>query len=553
MSSNANKIHAANPFLNTPSSAASGLAFLNHHNPFAQDVSHTDEVPADAPEGSYAYALVKSGPEVPAEEVEIPVSAVEVMIRWGNTVLHVASLTPPRSFYVGEDQGKDARSDCFMPAATIGASRARLVIAGSDGILSAVLLPGAKGTIELAGSAPMSVAKAIESGLAVASQEVPGAHQVALPRGSKAKLDVNGFGIDISTGNAGKAVAGRVALDTRSLPYQGLSMALHLGLLAAMAVFMPPLAMADEGSISKEQEYLLTSKLEAIAEKELAQKENEDVADAQKPADSEGGTGARAVGSEGAMGSQTSKEKGKRFGLAGPKDNVDVHVAKAAALTDASTFGMIGMLQAGAGGDPHAVTANWGRDDSLGNDPKSSLGNMWGAELGESAGAGGLGLSGIGEGGGGQYEGIGLGTVNTIGHGAGLNPGQGFGPGGGSSIGRTGRPHKSEPPRIRPIGTSVSGRLPPEVIQRIVRQNFGRFRLCYENGLRGNPNLQGRVAVRFIIGRDGAVSSVANGGSDLPDSGVVSCVVRSFYGLSFPQPEDGIVTVTYPIMLTPGN
>ena len=28
----------------------------------------------------------------------------------------------------------------------------------------------------------------------------------------------------------------------------------------------------------------------------------------------------------------------------------------------------------------------------------------------------------------------------------------------------------------------------PEVIQRIVRQNYGRFRLCYENGLRNNPD-----------------------------------------------------------------
>ena len=101
--------------------------------------------------------------------------------------------------------------------------------------------------------------------------------------------------------------------------------------------------------------------------------------------------------------------------------------------------------------------------------------------------------------------------------------------------------------------TSVSGRLPPEVIQRIVRQNFGRFRLCYENGLRNNPNLQGRVGVNFVIGRDGAVSQVQNGGSDLPDSGVVQCVVRAFYGLSFPQPEGGIVTVGYPIMFSPGG
>src|SRR5205085_10725049 len=107
-------------------------------------------------------------------------------------------------------------------------------------------------------------------------------------------------------------------------------------------------------------------------------------------------------------------------------------------------------------------------------------------------------------------------------------------------------------PSGRMCATGVSGRLPPEVIQRIVRQNFARFRLCYENGLRNNPTLQGRVAVRFVIGHDGAVSNVGNGGSDMPDSGVVSCVVRSFYGLSFPQPEGGIVTVVYPMMFAPG-
>ena len=86
-----------------------------------------------------------------------------------------------------------------------------------------------------------------------------------------------------------------------------------------------------------------------------------------------------------------------------------------------------------------------------------------------------------------------------------------------------------------------------------MRQNFGRFRLCYENGLRNNPNLQGRVSVRFVIGRDGAVSNVSNGGSDMPDAGVVQCVIRAYYGLSFPQPEGGIVTVVYPIMFSPGD
>jgi hypothetical protein len=97
----------------------------------------------------------------------------------------------------------------------------------------------------------------------------------------------------------------------------------------------------------------------------------------------------------------------------------------------------------------------------------------------------------------------------------------------------------------------VSGRLPPEAIQRIIRQNFGRFRACYEAGLQRNPSLHGTVSTRFVIGRDGAVSNVSDGGSSMPDPAVTSCVHRAFYGVSFPQPEGGIVTVTYPIVFSP--
>lgn len=99
---------------------------------------------------------------------------------------------------------------------------------------------------------------------------------------------------------------------------------------------------------------------------------------------------------------------------------------------------------------------------------------------------------------------------------------------------------------------TVSGRLPPEVIQRIVRQNFGLFRECYEQGLGRDANLQGRVQVRFVIGRDGKVSSVSDGGSDIPDLAVRDCVIQAFKALQFPPPEGGIVTVVYPILLAPG-
>ena len=84
-----------------------------------------------------------------------------------------------------------------------------------------------------------------------------------------------------------------------------------------------------------------------------------------------------------------------------------------------------------------------------------------------------------------------------------------------------------------------------------MRQNFGRFRMCYEQGLVRNPNLQGRVTTRFIIDNRGAVSHAQSAGSDLPDAAVTGCVVRAFYGLSFPSPESGIVRVTYPLVFSP--
>jgi outer membrane biosynthesis protein TonB len=105
--------------------------------------------------------------------------------------------------------------------------------------------------------------------------------------------------------------------------------------------------------------------------------------------------------------------------------------------------------------------------------------------------------------------------------------------------------------RVTSGPSQVRGRLPPEVIQHIVRQNYTEFRLCYENGLRIDRNLRGEVRVRFVIGRDGTVTNVTNDGSDIPDANVVACVMRGYEHLCFPKPEDGIVTVFYPINFSP--
>jgi hypothetical protein len=101
---------------------------------------------------------------------------------------------------------------------------------------------------------------------------------------------------------------------------------------------------------------------------------------------------------------------------------------------------------------------------------------------------------------------------------------------------------------------SPDGRLEPDAIQAVVRADFDRMRECYEIALSKKPNLQGRVTSKFLIDRNGAVARVADGGSDLPDHGVVQCVLREFGSLKFPHPDgEGGVVVVYPIMFNPAD
>ncbi|MBK9261525.1 MAG: AgmX/PglI C-terminal domain-containing protein [Polyangiaceae bacterium] len=525
---------------NQPFANASAVLFgqttpsFDLRSAFGKPETASNEVPANAPEGSYTYALVQSGPAVPADEIEQSQEAIEIMILWGTSILHVAHLSPPRSFHVGEEN-----ADFVLPENAIGAKRLPVVLVGEDKVARVVVSASAHGSIENDGKSSDIDATNAEPCAALA-----GAAQIAVGLGAKVKLDLGGVTIHVSRVKAGKKVKGGIVLDKKGLPWHGLSFALHAGLLAAAAFFLPPMGADEENSIEGDKLAFMQQALNVTAEREQDKKESPEVIENQDK--NAGGTeGTRSIGSEGKMGSTTSRNSSGKFAIFGPKDNTDPQVARAAALSDAQTFGMIGLVATLSGGDPNAVTAPWGGDISMGSDARSALGNMWGASLDEAAGAGGLGLSGLEQGGGGKGEGIGLNRIGTI--------GTDLSNQGGFSRGITRNSHQTKPPRVRPEGATTVGRLPAEVVQRIVRQNFGRYRFCYEQGLRQNPNLQGRVAVRFVIGRDGGVSQVQNGGSDMPDANVVSCVVRSFYGLSFPAPEHGIVTVNYPIMFQPGG
>jgi len=429
----------------------------------------------------------------------------------------------------------------------LGTTRAPIVTASG----SLVILPRATGWIEIPGQGRKQLQDLIAGNVARPSSELSGAHEFSMPPGSKARQELpTGVAFQVTVGNAGKAppVGAFSNFEPGSYLFSGLSFLLHVGILASLAFFMPSMGADDSEAIDRDQILKMQHLLQAAAEREQEQRDTPEVTE-DNADNKEGGTGQKAKGEEGSMGNPNTNKTGMRYGVQGPQDNQDPHIARQAALREAAEFGMIGLLNAGGGADPNAPTAPWGREDSLGNDLMSARGNMWGDAIGDSFGAGGLGLTGTGEGGGGRGEGIGLGNIGTIGHGAGTGTGQGFGNG----HGRLGGAHQVRTPSLRQGTTTVNGRLPPEVIQRIVRQNFGRFKLCYTEGLRNNPSLQGRVAVKFVIGRDGSVQTSADGGSDIPDSNVTQCVIRGFGNLSFPQPEGGIVTVVYPLIFSPGD
>ena len=170
--------------------------------------------------------------------------------------------------------------------------------------------------------------------------------------------------------------------------------------------------------------------------------------------------------------------------------------------------------------------------------------------LGVSAdGVGGLGLVGTGRGGGGTGEGtIGLGNTGMIGKGGGGGTGTGYGRGSGGSFGGRGK----RVPRVRQGKAVVMGSIDKDVIRRIIRAHITEVRHCYNQGLAKDPNLAGRVSVRFIIGSDGKVSASEVADSTIKDESVAKCVAKAVEGWKFPKSPGGNVTITYPFVFTPG-
>jgi TonB family protein len=266
-----------------------------------------------------------------------------------------------------------------------------------------------------------------------------------------------------------------------------------------------------------------------------------------KGPDEQGGKGQRHKGEEGKMGKKTSKNKEGLYGLKGPKDNPDPHLAKKLAEEQAKNAGILGVLKMSEGSHLASI---FGRDTAAGSDAENVLGGLIGNQIGEAYGVGGLGLVGTGTGGGGTGEGtIGLGNFGTIGKGGGGGNGSGYGRGAGGLGGR-----RARAPDVIPGQANVRGSLDKEIIRRIIRRHINEVKYCYETELTKKADLSGRVSVQFTIAATGAVITSVLQSSTMGNIRVENCVVQAVRRWEFPKPlGGGIVIVSYPFNFTAGG
>ena len=352
-------------------------------------------------------------------------------MRWGDAVVAARDVEAGKGVRIGEAK-EGVPVDFTVPEDKLGAARAPLLLPAEPGARGprAVIVPGAKLRVKR-GDDTLDAAALEAAGALAACPEIEGARAFVLLPGDVATIDIDDLSFELRGHAADEEPVGRVRWSQVRRFGSGTAISLFAHVAIVIAAVSFGATARDPEVVDAERAYEIQQYLLRADEKALAEQEAEELAEASADT-KEGGTGTRAKGEEASMGSPGTRTTGNRYGVQGPADNPDPHIARQQSLRDASEFGMIGLLNSGSGGDPNAPSAPWGRDDSLGADPLSARGNQWGSTIDDPFGAGGIGASGIGQGGGGRGEGIGLGSIGTIGHGAGTGTGQGFGSGHGS-------------------------------------------------------------------------------------------------------------------------
>lgn len=97
---------------------------------------------------------------------------------------------------------------------------------------------------------------------------------------------------------------------------------------------------------------------------------------------------------------------------------------------------------------------------------------------------------------------------------------------------------------------TVEGGLDRDQIIAVINRNKGQIIYCYEKGLQAQPSIGGRVAVSFVIGPTGRITTAKVAESSLGSRLVENCMLGRMKTWQFPQPVGRVnVDVLYPFEL----
>ncbi len=489
---------------------------------------------------SFKQARNAGSPGQPVMATDIPLfdrddngegpRALEVLAVWHETVVAARHLSEDEEFTIGSERNVDQYVETKLPLDTF------VLAAHTPSMISIDVPDGVRGEVMLKGEV-YAIDALKEQGKLVPSDQ-PNSSRLKLPPTARCRLEFGDVTMLLNSVAAAEPVTSGgffKAFEPIFLGLLAMAAALH-GLFFTIVLSMP----ADASSLALDR-FELDERFVEI----LREPEEEKLEDLLKDEGDDGDEGKAARDDSGKLGKEEMEETKNRLAIQGMEEeikfaNKDERAQIARDLAED--------IQADLAADPELAALFGEGSQTIGMDQLAALGNLSGEVVGESGGAGGLGLAGVGSGGGGFGTGsLGAGRFGVKGVGSGKGKGYGRG------VGKLGA-RKNKVPKVIPGRPLVQGSLDPEIIKRYIRKKRRQYGFCYSQQLQRYKNLTGTVKISFTITGSGRVvgAKVASAGTDLKNRSVQNCVRNVTAGIVFPQPKGGgIVKVTYPFRFKP--
>jgi hypothetical protein len=92
------------------------------------------------------------------------------------------------------------------------------------------------------------------------------------------------------------------------------------------------------------------------------------------------------------------------------------------------------------------------------------------------------------------------------------------------------------------------GDLDPAKVASIVRSHLGELKDCFDQALRTNPNLAGKIVLHWTIQSSGSVTAISLESNTVADRAMPPCIQAKLAAWHFPPPTGGAVEVSFPFV-----